>query len=121
MATKRDDIVLPETILVGRKWSTELCRVDALTYNQQWALRTHLSHIEGGQSVLEEFGFIKEQDTYFTRGQPETIWRGTGANAHIDVHLVGLGHWQLFVNNRQNKGTRYTENLRSTIMKVAVY
>lgn len=121
MTTKREEVVLPETIIFNGKWQSQRRRVSTLTENQLWALQSHLSHLMDGVTVLEEFGFLRAFETQFVRGQPETVYEGSGRNANIAVHLVGLGHWQVFVGGRQSKGTRYTDNLRATIMKVAEF
>ena len=105
-------------IIVNYRWNTQRKAIVHLTENQQWALQSHLRHLEEGRPVMERFNFV-EGETMFFRGQPETIFESSEArNKHIHVHLTGLGHWQLFKNNRQDKGTRYTENLQSTLLKV---
>ena len=106
------------TIIVNYKWNAQRRRVVALTPNQQDALASHMRSLEDGRSVMERFNFI-EGETAFFRGQPETTFESAEVrNQHIRVILTGLGHWQIFKNNRQDKGTRYTENLQSTLLKV---
>lgn len=105
-------------IVFNYKWEARRRLIVNLTDNQQSALATHVRSLEAGRSVMEQFNF-KEQETAFFRGQPETEFVSLDArNSHIRVILTGLGHWQIFKNGRQDKGTRYTENLQSTLLKV---
>lgn len=105
-------------IVVNGKWQAQNRVIASLTPNQQDALASHERSLKEGRPVMERFNYI-EGETAFFRGQPETEFTSLEPrNQHVRVILTGLGHWQLFVNNRQDKGTRYTENLQSTLLKV---
>lgn len=109
------------TVLFNGKWESRRRRIDSLSWNMAAELDTHLRNLAEGRDIMERFNF-KESETQIFRGQPETIFESLDPrNSSIRVHLIGLGHWQIFKSGVRDKGTRYTDNLQSTLLKVIVW
>jgi hypothetical protein len=110
----RKEHALMDTINVSGKWSTRAVPVSRLTERQQDKLSTHLRYLAEGQPILEDLGFRLQGETMFVRGQPETEFKFMGA-AYVSVYLTGYGHWQVFKNGVQTKGTREVANLAAVV------
>ena len=108
-------------IMYSGKRSSYMRRVSDLSEDLQHTLKNHLKSLSEGREVMERFNF-QEGETTICRGQPETEFRSLDPrNGGVTVWLLGHGHWQIFKGGARDKGTRYTENLQSTLLKVIVW
>lgn len=107
-------------IKVYGKWGRDVTArlITTLTWNQQGALESHMRNLTAGRPIMEKFNF-KEGETAFFRGQPETEFESLDPrNRSVRVSLTGLSHWQIRRSGVPTKGTRYVENLQSSLLKV---